>query len=1560
MLSKLGCICKINQYEDQNQCLNCPIECSQCLSLTYCLECLNSNKRQLLNGQCNCIDGYYPIVSNPQCQLCHQFCKTCYGPTSNECLTCNNNIISIEQIGSTCRCQTGSAYMDVNKACFPCHSSCLTCFRTTIDGCLTCNSSQNRQLKGLKCRCASGYYESINSCTNCPNTENTSLSQCYKQCNNNQKIWHTITCSLCDSGYHIVSGECQPICGDLQIKEYEQCEDSNTGLNDLCFNCQFQCPSHCLTCDQSTNLPCPDVCGDGIITGIEECEDGNTIQYDGCFNCKYQCQPSCTNCIRGNCFECLTAGWYIDITVTPWQCKELCGDFMIVGSEQCEDGNLQDTDGCKDCKFFCRIGCSSCDYTINKCLSCELAGFVPKYYYCDNVCGDGLVVTDPSGINSEECDDRNTNNNDGCNNLCQFQCQTSCASCINNRCAICADGYLLTNEKICIAICGDLKRVLGEQCDNSPYKSCINCQIKCQSTCIDCDTTGLGCLKCKTGYNNNDYICQSICGDQIVTNDEQCDDGNLIIGDGCHFCQYSCQDSCLNCIQGVCYNCKEGFELIQSKCYAKCGDGIQNDKEQCEMIKSLHIYQSCKSCVFTCDLNCQLCQFGRCQKCTKEYELSSNQYYCIKSLQYNSKIVEHCQIQVQDNCIQCKNYAYFDKVEQKCNLKEKPLSFCQYQFKLSPDLYCSYCFEYCATCNENNCISCQSGYYLGDNFSCISSCGDGILAHDEKCEIDDQNCLSCMFEVSNQCELYFEDHCYRCEQGFYINQYTNICESNCGDGIITFDEDCEDNNYKEYDGCYYCKYSCSQQCLNCIKGVCQECNKNYYLWDGFCYGEENEIDQFPQCKEYVNGQCLMCQKDYNLNEYGDCISECQKSCIQCYDGQCFQCAELYELYENICILPQQCQTGLQFNQELQICESLCGDGFINGWEECDDQNMEQFDGCYQCRYECDDKCIQCIYGECFKCSQEFNLSENKCLSKCQETCLYCFEGVCQLCSNGYFLNEYLNCIKISCEYNFSCTSFVCGNGIIEELEQCDDQNLINDDNCNNQCEQNCDINCTNCIDGVCYECKEGWRLSLSFCDSICGDQIIVRNEECDDGNQIAYDGCFKCQFQSTQYYEIFFNGICQSCQSNYELDQLNNSCNSIQPQLTIQEQPNFGYLDLITNTCIIEQNINKCSQNCKQCLLSQCLECEFGYYGNKCMPKCGDGILVQQEECDDGNLYELDSCLNCKYQCPQNCNQCAYGICIHCFFGFYLDIVSNSCHSVCGDNMLATDEICDDDNEQRYDGCFQCNFQCQIECLNCEFGKCIECQSPLVAVQSKGICEELNLCDNSIGLYQNDYSNDCLPLCGDSIVAGNEQCEDQNNIPYDGCYECQIQCQIGFSLQQNSCIPICGDGIVINEYENCDDQNDQPYDGCFECQFQCTQNCLICSQGTCLQCDIDYSFENNKCLLKKQNDDPNSTIINQSQKKNDSILDSQNSQLELLNENKICQQSECVYSQKPSIRLNFKNQSFTLQYVQITFDQEVKFSKTEIQDQQLFNLSIIDLAPQNYNITVNSIQMICH
>jgi cysteine-rich repeat protein len=60
------------------------------------------------------------------------------------------------------------------------------------------------------------------------------------------------------------------------------------------------------------------------------------------------------------------------------------------------------------------------------------------------------------------------------------------------------------------------------------------------------------------------------------------------------------------------------------------------------------------------------------------------------------------------------------------------------------------------------------------------------------------------------------------------------------------------------------------------------------------------------------------------------------------------------------------------------------------------------------------------------------------------------------------------------------TAPVCGNGILEDGEQCDDGNLLPGDGC---CDT-CDIEVP-----------------------VCGNNIIEQGEECDDGNSVSGDGC---------------------------------------------------------------------------------------------------------------------------------------------------------------------------------------------------------------------------------------------------------------------------------------------------------------------------------------------------------------------------------------------------------------------------------------------------------------------
>lgn len=117
-----------------------------------------------------------------------------------------------------------------------------------------------------------------------------------------------------------------------------------------------------------------------------------------------------------------------------------CGDGVIAGSEECDDGNMVDGDGCNsDCKFTCLSSdtarnCAAAD-------ACAGQGICSDAHVCvtgkplaegqdcgavvGNVCSEGVCrpracgngVRDPG----EECDDGNKLNLDGCDSACKLE-----------------------------------------------------------------------------------------------------------------------------------------------------------------------------------------------------------------------------------------------------------------------------------------------------------------------------------------------------------------------------------------------------------------------------------------------------------------------------------------------------------------------------------------------------------------------------------------------------------------------------------------------------------------------------------------------------------------------------------------------------------------------------------------------------------------------------------------------------------------------------------------------------------------------------------------------------------------------------------------------------------------------------------------------------------------------------------------------------------------------------------------------------------------------------------
>lgn len=104
------------------------------------------------------------------------------------------------------------------------------------------------------------------------------------------------------------------------------------------------------------------------------------------------------------------------------------------------------------------------------------------------VCGDGERGA------GEECDDGNTRYDDGCSGTCDQE-----------------RGWTCTVESVCSGVCGDDITVADEACDPSDSDWIDYCSVDCMMI---------------TGS----------CGDGTLQPREDCDDMNMLAGDGCQSC----------------------------------------------------------------------------------------------------------------------------------------------------------------------------------------------------------------------------------------------------------------------------------------------------------------------------------------------------------------------------------------------------------------------------------------------------------------------------------------------------------------------------------------------------------------------------------------------------------------------------------------------------------------------------------------------------------------------------------------------------------------------------------------------------------------------------------------------------------------------------------------------------------------------------------------------------------------------------------------------------------------------------------------------------------------
>ncbi len=221
---------------------------------------------------------------------------------------------------------------------------------------------------------------------------------------------------------------------------------------------------------------------------------------------------------------------------------------------------------------------------------------------------------------------------------------------------------------------------------------------------------------------------------------------------------------------------------------------------------------------------------------------------------------------------------------------------------------------------------------------------------------------------------------------------------------------------------------------------------------------------------------------------------------------------------------------------------------------------------------------------------------------------------------------------------------------------------------------------------------------------------------------------------------------------------------------------------------------------------------------------CGDGDLDADEECDDGNFEAGDGCDHlCR---AEVCGNGRLDLGEACDDGNADD--NDSCRTdctipVCGDTIVDAGEECDDGGVVAGDGC---DDQCRTEV--CGNGR----------VDSGEACDDGNADDGD------GCRTDCtIPACGDMIVDAGEECDDGGLV---SGYGCDDQCRTdvcgngrvdsgeacddgnaddGDGCRANCTIPACGDTIV-DAGEECDDGGVVAGDGCDD---QCRTE--VCGNG---------------------------------------------------------------------------------------------------------------------------------
>ena len=324
---------------------------------------------------------------------------------------------------------------------------------------------------------------------------------------------------------------------------------------------------------------------------------------------------------------------------------------------------------------------------------------------------------------------------------------TNCALCnITNGCMQCSMGYNLTNLTSCASVCGDGVKLSFENCDDNNSNStdgCKNCTIPdgyyCNSTVLgksSCDVCKLHCALCNS--STDCFSCQSPYLLQNVT--MNCvPDCSLIVN--CVTCHEP-----LGSNQTICDTCSLGYEIVNSTCQPKCGDGILISPEECDDSNRLGNDGCNPFCLFENNSICNTVNNrSNCSFCPIKTYADSTHSSCVPCANYDCRTCDSTGI-----CLSCgiDSHRTLDNTTNRCVPND---GF----YESGSNYITEPCSNDCKTCSGSNssCLSCFSNRILVNN-SC-KTCGSVLGRGCSSCSTvnSTDTCLVCSgIIVNNTCK----------------------------------------------------------------------------------------------------------------------------------------------------------------------------------------------------------------------------------------------------------------------------------------------------------------------------------------------------------------------------------------------------------------------------------------------------------------------------------------------------------------------------------------------------------------------------------------------------------------------------------------------------------------------------------------------------------------------------------------------------------------------------------------------------------------------------------------